>query len=45
MLLNMALIYGTLDLIQCCKLISDNLHDGVEKITAALIDEIFYVLV
>ena len=30
------------DLIQCCKLISDNPHDGVEKITAALIDEIFY---
>ena len=38
---DMALNYGMLDLIQCCKLISDNPHDGVEKITAALIDEIF----
>ena len=38
---NMALNYGTLDLIQCCKLISDNPHGGVEKITTAVIDEIF----
>ena len=40
---DMALNYGMLDLIQCCKLISDNPHDGVEKITAALIAEIFHV--
>ncbi len=39
---DMALNYGMLDLIQCCKLVSDNPHDGVEKIAAALIDEIFY---
>ena len=37
-----ALNFGMLDLIQCCKLVSDNPHDGVEKITAALIAEIFY---
>ena len=41
---DMALNYGMLDLIQCCKLISDNPHDGVEKITAALIDEIFFAV-
>ena len=40
---DMALNFGMLDLIQCCKLISDNPHDGVEKITAALIAEIFHV--
>ena len=39
---DMALNCGTLDLVQCCKLVSDNPRDGVEKITAALIDEIFY---
>ena len=39
---DMALNFGMLDLIQCCKLISDNPHDGVEKITAALIAEILY---
>ena len=38
---DMALNYGMLDLIQCCKLISDNPHGGVEKITTAVIDEIF----
>ena len=41
---DMALNHGMLDLIQCCKLISDNPHDGVEKITAALIDEIFFAV-
>ena len=40
---DMALNFGMLDLIQCCKLVSDNPHDGVEKITAALIAEIFHV--
>ena len=39
---DMALNYGKLDLIQCSKLVSDNPHDGVEKITAALIAEIFH---
>jgi len=32
---------GILDLVQCCKLVSDNPHHGVEKITTALIEEIF----
>ena len=39
---DMALNFGMLDLIQCCKLVSDNPHDRVEKITAALIAEIFH---
>jgi len=39
---NIASSNGALDLIQCCKLVSDNPSNGVEKITTELIEEIFH---